>query len=180
MERAEKQAEVKYLTDCFKQSALAMCAEYRGLTVAQITQLRRKLFDGGAKARVVKNTLARLAAKGTLKGKSDAQLSNFIGMLKGPSLVVFSKDDPVGPAKIMEAFAKDNQALRIKGAWFEGQAVNREGVEALSKMPGKADIYSMLLRVISAPATQMARLLKAPSQQMVQVLEAQRQKLDKK
>ncbi len=182
MERAEKHAEVEFLTECCTKAQIAFCCDPRGLTVGQVTKLRKDLRKAGAKAKVVKNTLGRLAIKKAYAAGKEAELTKFLGVMKGPSLLVFSDEDPVGPAKAISAFAgtKGHEKFSVKGAWFEGSFVDAAGVEALSKMPGRAETLAMLLRVINAPATQMVRLIQEPGAQLVRLIEAHRQNLEKK
>jgi len=180
MDRAEKQTEIGYLTECFSKTKVALCGDYRGLTVAQITALRKELRPKGAYGRVVKNTLARLSANEVFKDADRAQLDKFIKAFDGPSFVVFSNDDPVAPAKVLSDFGKKNEKFQIKGGWFEGAYVDQAGVETLSKMPSREETLGKLLGLLAAPATQLVRLLQAPSQQFVQVLEGHRSNLEKK
>lgn len=178
MERAEKGEVIDSLKASFSKAQIALCADYRGLTVQEVTVLRRELKKTGAYAKVVKNTLARIALK---KGEnSGGAFEQFVSTFHGPSFVIFSDNDPVGPAKVIEQFCKGKDKFKVKGAWLDGQFVDAAGVDALSKMPGKAEVLSMLLRVISAPATQIVRLLQAPSEQVVRVIDAQRQNIEKK
>lgn len=179
MERSEKLKEVEFLNDCFGGSAIALCADYRGLTVAQITALRKELRNAGTQARVVKNTLAKLAVKEAFKEAEAAELERFIKIFEGPSLVVFSEKDPVAPAKVLSKFAKDNDKLQIRGAWLEGQFVDVAGVGSLSNMPGKEELLAKLLALINAPATQLLRLIQAPATQVVGVINAQKDKIEK-
>ena len=180
MDRAEKAAEIEYLTGCFSKSQITFCCDSRGLTVGQVTTLRKELRKSGAYASLVKNTLGRISASKVHKGKvKDVELEKFDDTLVGPSFVVFSNDDPVAPAKALAQFAKGNEKFKIKGALFEGAFVDPSGVEALSKMPGRAEILAGLLRIINGPATQLVRLLQAPGTQTVRVLDAQKQKLEK-
>ncbi|MCO6431832.1 MAG: 50S ribosomal protein L10 [Deltaproteobacteria bacterium] len=178
MNRAEKQSEVEFLRDAFTKSQLALCADSRGLTVSQITTLRRELRGAGARARVVKNTLAKLAAKESFKSATEEQLSRFLGIFEGPSLVVLSDSDPIGPAKVMAKLAKTFEPLSIKGAWFEQAFLDTAGVDALSTMPGREELIAKLLNLLLAPGTQLVRLLNAPASQVVQVLEAHRSKME--
>lgn len=180
MESAEKQTEIEMLTGCFKESVVALCAEYRGLTVAQVTTLRKKLHESGAKARVSRNTLARISAERVHEGAKKEELNKFVECLTGPNVLVFAKDDPVAPAKVLAEFAKGNNKLIIKGGWMEGAYVDTAGVTTLSTMPGKNETLAKLLALIAAPATQLVRLLQAPAQQTVQVLEGHRKNLETK
>ena len=177
MDRAEKNNEVELISTQIKSSALALCADYRGLTVSQITSLRRKLRDKGARGRVVKNTLLRIAANSSLKDADQKELAKFTGLCEGPTLFVWA-EDPVSSAKVVADFAKDNAKFSVKGAWLDGMFVDSKGVEALSKMPGKEETLGMLLNLLLAPATQLVRLINAPGTQLVRVMEAYRKKLD--
>ena len=180
MNRAEKQEEVEFLKECYQKSQIALCGDYRGLTVAQMSKLRRELRTAGAKAFVVRNTLARLSAKDVLKAKKAEEFEKFLATIKGPSLVIFAEADPVAPAKVLAKFMKDNDKLKMKGAWFESSFLDASGVDSLSKMPGKAETLASLLRVIMAPATQLARIIQAPGEQVVRVIEAHRKNLESK
>lgn len=178
MNRSEKQSEVEFLKESFGGTAIALCADYRGLTVSQITALRRDLKNSGAKARVVKNTLARIAIKEMFKEAEAAELERFIKIFDGPCFVVFSDTDPVGPSKIISKYAKDIESFKIKGAWLEGAFVDNSGVGMLANMPGKNELLAKLLNLMLAPATQLVRLLSAPATQVVRVLDAQREKIE--
>lgn len=180
MNRAEKQSEVEFLNECFTKSAIAVCADYRGLTVTQVTNLRRDLRKSGAKARVVKNTLARLAIKDVFKAAEAAELERFLKIFEGPCFVVFSDSDPVAPSKVLSQFAKTNDKLSIKGAWLEGAFVDKSGVGELANMPGKEELLGKLLNLMLAPATQLVRLMAAPATQLVRTLEAHRANIEKK
>jgi large subunit ribosomal protein L10 len=180
MDRQEKRQEVEFLNDCFTKAQIALCADYRGLTVAQVTKLRRELTKVGARARVVKNTLARIAVQDVFKSAEQAELERFTKIFDGPSFVVFSEKDPVAPSKVLATFAKDNEKFSIKGAWFEGAFVDKSGVGQLATMPGKEELLGKLLNLLLAPATQLVRLMQAPGTQLVRVLDAQRAKLETK
>lgn len=180
MERAEKDSEIEFLTDCYSKAKVALCADYRGLTVAQITQLRRELREAGSEGRVVKNTLARISAEKVFAEAEERERKAFVEMLEGPSFMVFSYEDPVAPAKVLANFAKGNQNLRLKGGWLEGAFVNPEGVEALSRMPGRQEMLARLLSVINGPATKLLRLMNTPATQMVRVVDGHRSNLESK
>ncbi|MBN8548453.1 MAG: 50S ribosomal protein L10 [Deltaproteobacteria bacterium] len=180
MDRAGKQVELEAISSAFKSAQSTLCADYRGLTVAEITELRKELRRNGARGKVVKNTLGRLAAERAYKDADAAQLKKFIELFGGPSLIVTSDSDPVAPAKIMAKFAKDHKNLKIKGGWIDGQCLDQAGVDTLAKMPGREETLSKLLALIAAPATQLVRLLAAPATQVVRVVDAHRQNLEKK
>ncbi len=175
MNKAEKHGEVEFLAERFRGAQISLCADYRGLTVAQFTKLRRELASNNCKGRVVKNTLARLAIN---KGISDStEREKFHSLLVGPSLVIYSDADPIAPAKIVAKFQKDFQAFQIKGAWFEDKFIDKAGVEALSSMPSREETLAKLLALINTPATQLLRLMNEPASQVVRVLAAQKDKL---
>lgn len=180
MDRSEKQVELEKIGASFAAAQVALCADYRGLTVAEITTLRKELRKNGARGKVVKNTLARLAAEKAYKDADAEHLKKFMQLFEGPSLVIYSETDPVAPAKVVYAFAKDHQNLKIKGGWVDGQFIDVAGTESLSKMPGREEILAKLLALIAAPATQLVRLLAAPATQVVRVVDAHRQNLEKK
>lgn len=179
MERAQKDAEIKFLNGCFTETQIALCADYRGLTVAQMTELRSDLRSNGAFGRVVKNTLAKLSFERTFKDADSTELGKFTAVFEGPSLLVFSNKDAVSPAKVLAKFAKTHQALEIKGGWFEGKCIDQAGVETLSSMLSREEVLAKLLNLMNAPATQLVRLMQAPSREIVQVLEAHRANLEK-
>ncbi len=180
MNRAEKQAEVDYLTDCLTKGQVALCADYKGLTVAEVTELRRELHKTGSVGRVVKNTLARISATKVYNTANENELKKFLALLEGPSFVVVNFDDPVAPAKVITKFIKDKKKMTVKGGWLEGNFLDAKGVESLSEMPGKEQVLAKLLGLLSAPATQLVRLLQAPAAQLARVIDAHRQNLEKK
>jgi large subunit ribosomal protein L10 len=178
MDRIEKQAEIELLSDYMKRSSISICADYRGLNVAEITDLRNQLRSVGSQGRVVKNTLARLSIQKAYGDGSGNEVQKFLDLFVGPSLLVYSFDDPVAPAKVLAKFVKDKKKLGIKGGFFEGRCVNEAGVAQLSTMPSREEVLGQLLRVIAAPATNVVRLLQAPAVQTVRVIEAQRKKIE--
>lgn len=177
MNRAEKQAEIELVTNGIKNSALALCVDYRGLKVTQVTDFRRKSREKGATVRVVKNTLLRIAAKNCMQGKDSPDVDKFLGLFDGPSMLIWSAD-PVTSAKAVAEFAKTNKEMSIKGAWVDGAFLDAAGVDALSKLPGREETLGMLLNLILAPATQLVRLLSAPGTQIVRAIDAYREKLE--
>jgi large subunit ribosomal protein L10 len=186
MNRSEKQQEVDFLSTCFTKAQTALCADYRGLSVAQITALRTELRKNGCSGRVVKNTLAKISVKKALAsaGGSAAQdaaaLEAFVKIFEGPSFLVFSESDPVAPAKVLVKFAKDNEKLKLKGGWLDGSFMEPASVDALSKMPGREQTLAMLLSLLNTPATQLVRVLQAPGAQLARAIEAHRKNLEQK
>lgn len=179
MDRNEKQAELSSLVDGLAKSKIAICADYRGLTVAKVTELRRELRAAGSTAKVVRNTLARIAIRKNEEGRggNTAELDKFLTSLDGPTLLVCCDQDPVAPTKVLAKFAKGTDKFRVKGCWLDGAYVDAAGVESLSTMPGKEETLAMLLSLISTPATQLVRVLSEPGAKVARVLEAYRAKL---
>jgi len=168
MNRAEKVETVAQLTDKFTRAPLAVVTEYRGLNVAQLNALRRKLYAVDGEYVVSKNTLASIA----IKGSRAAVIGE---MLIGPVAIAFGFSDAVSVAKVLRDFAKDNEKLAIKGAVLDGASLAAKQVEQLATMPSRDELRAQLLALFNTPATNLVRLLNAPAQQMVQVLHARSQ-----
>ena len=138
--------------------------EYRGLTVQQLSDLRKQLRAVSAEYKVVKNRLARLAvASSELKGLS--------GHLKGPTGLIISKQDPVAVAKVLHAFARTNQALAIKAGFVEGQVLPPAELKALADLPSKDALRSQLVGALQGAMAQLVGLLTAPQRELVYVLQ---------
>ncbi|MCY9659393.1 MULTISPECIES: 50S ribosomal protein L10 [Paenibacillus] len=151
---AEKQQAVAEVTEKFKASASTIIADYRGLNVAQVTQLRKTLREAGIEFVVLKNSLARRAS-------ANAELSELDEYLTGPTAIAFSKDDLVAPAKILTEFAKKNDQLSVKGGVVEGRVVGYDQIKALAELPSRDGLLSMLLSVLQAPVRNFALAVKA-------------------
>lgn len=179
MNREEKQREISFLESKLKSAQIALIANYQGLSVKDITTLRKNLREKKAGARVTKNTLARIAAKNTI-GKDDqaGEFQKFFDQLEGPTMMIYSDVDPVTPAKVVQEFSKSKEVFAVRGAWVDGAFLDKNGIEALSKMPGKEELLATLLRLLQTPATQLVQILSAPSRQIVQVINAQKAKLE--
>lgn len=175
--RADKENEVKLIADGISESQLTVCVDYLGLTVAQVSDLREQLAEAGAEAKVTKNTLARIAANDVLKDTSAEDLEKFVDLFTGPSLMVFSKEEAVGPAKVLAKFAKEHEHLDVKGAWFDNAFLDTKGVVAVSKMPSREETLAKLLSLLNTPAQMLMRLMNAPAQKVVQVIKAHEQNL---
>ena len=154
----EKQQIVEEITQKIRESAATVLTDYRGLNVAQVTELRRKLREAGIEFKVLKNTLLRRAT-------AKAELTELDAVLTGPTAVAFGKDDAVAPAKILSEFAKSNDALQIKGGVVEGRVVSVEEIKALADLPSREGLLSMLLSVLQAPIRNFALAVKAVADQ---------------
>jgi large subunit ribosomal protein L10 len=179
MNKQEKQGEVDLLVGKLTNSQVAVWLDYRGLSVAKITELRRELRKSGSEGRVVRNTLMRLAAsKASASSAKPGEIDKFIGSIVGPTLVVTCDSDPIAPTKVLAKFAKENAGkVAVKGAWLDGAYVDAAGVDSLSKMPGRDETFAMLLALINEPATRIVRILSEPSAQIARSVEAYRKKL---
>ena len=174
MNRTEKQELIDTLHAEFDKSPHAILVDYKGLTVPAVTEFRRKVRAAGSRYRVVKNSLALRAAKGTPLEKLAPQFDNMTG-------VAYTGQDPVALAKVLVDFAKDNPNLVFKGGIVSGdQLLDTAGVKALSTMPSLPELRSKLLGLMKAPASQLVRLLNAPASQLARVLKAQQEKLEGK
>lgn len=153
MSRAQKEAEVQALNERFATDETVVLTHYSGLTVEEITDLRGQLREQGASFKVTKNSLAKLALKGTkFEGMAD--------MFTGPTGVA-SSQDPVAAAKVAQKFAKDNDKLIILGGAFGDKILDVAGVEALAKMPSLDEVRATIAGLIMAPARNLAGALKA-------------------
>ncbi len=143
----------------------AVLTEYRGLSVRQISDLRKQLKGAAAEYKVVKNRLARLAVK-------DSALDALGEHLKGPTGLVFTKQDPVAVAKALQAFVRTNPQLLIKLGLVEGKVVQPAELKALADLPSKEQLRSQIVGVVQGPMAQLVSLLQAPLRELVYVLDA--------
>jgi large subunit ribosomal protein L10 len=165
--RGEKAETVAFVHEKFKTAKMAIVTEYRGLSVAQMTRLRRAIREASGEYQVIKNTLVRRALKDTVYGSLDR-------LLDGPNGWIFAYDDPVMLSKALVKFADDNDKLAIKGGVFEGQFMEPAKVKVLAQMPSKPELQAKLLALIQAPATQLVRLVQEPGARVVRLLETLR------
>lgn len=150
----EKQQSVDEITSKLKGSVTTVVADYRGLNVAQVTELRKQLREAGIEFQVLKNSLVRRAT-------ANAELSELDAILTGPTAIAFSTTDIVAPAKILNDFAKKNDALELKGGVVEGKVVGISDIKALADLPSREGLLSMLLSVLQAPMRNFALAVKA-------------------
>lgn len=150
----EKQQIVEGLVEKFKNAAAFVVVDYRGLTVAEVTDLRKQLRDAGVEMHVVKNTMLRQAAE-------IAEIDGLDEVFVGPTAIAFSEEEVVAPAKIMVEFSEEAEALVVKGGYMEGKVVPVETIEAVAKLPNREGLLSMLLSVLQAPVRNTALAFKA-------------------
>ena len=172
MNRSEKQQLIDELHKELEQAPNAVLLDFKGLSVPAATEFRKKVRASGSRYRVVKNSLALRAAKGTALERLESKLEGYTG-------IAYTGDDPVALAKVLVDFAKDNPALTLKAGVVAGtQMLDAAGVKALSTMPGLPELRAKLLGLLLAPATQLVRLLGTPATQTVRVLKAHQDKLE--
>lgn len=159
---AKKETLVQAAAEKFESAASVVIVDYRGLTVEEVTNLRKQLRDAGVEMKVIKNSvLSRAAKKVGLDGLDE--------VFTGPTAVAFSNDDVVAPAKIIDEFAKDAKALEIKGGVIEGKVSSVEQITALAKLPNREGLLSMLLSVLQAPVRNVAYAVKAVAEKNEEV-----------
>lgn len=172
MNRTEKEAVIGLLHAKMAKAKAAILAEPRGLSVATVTELRRKCREAKVEYRIVKNTLAIRAAKGT-------DLEQLSEKFAGPTALVLSYDDVVAPAKILADFAKDRENFALRIAVVQGKVIDVKGIMALAKLPSLPELRSRIAGVVAQPATKLVRMIAAPGQQLARVLAARRDQLEK-
>jgi large subunit ribosomal protein L10 len=146
MARPEKVAEVKAITESLKAAQSMVLADFTGLTVHQMTNFRAQCRDKKVQCRVVKNRLARIAA-------DNAELAFLKDHLTGPTALVMGPESQVDPAKLVMDFAKDNEALKVKGGIVDGQYLDPDQVVALSKTPSMEELIAKMMGSINSPAS---------------------------
>src|SRR5881392_849468 len=161
--RAKKTEQVEKLSTELKSVSSVIVATYSKLTVAQDHELRKTLRSSGAKYRVVKNTLAERAAKGT-------KVEEVLKGLAGVTSIAYTQGDPVALAKALAKYAKDNPEFTFKAGVVEGRVVTVKDIEALATMPSKEEIYSKLLYMLSAPAQRLVTVMNAAGRDLAVVL----------
>lgn len=151
---AKKAEVVKQTVELLNNAESAIVVDYRGLTVAEVTDLRKQLRDAGVKMSVIKNKILDRAVEGT---DYEDLKSTFVG----PTAVAFSDEDPIAPAKILKNFADDHDALEIKGGFIEKKVKTLDEINEYATMPSREDLLSMLASALQDPIRKIARAVKA-------------------
>jgi large subunit ribosomal protein L10 len=164
VDRAAKKELVTELNGVFKASSVVIVAHYAGLTVADMQKLRMQMKQAGAKVKVAKNSLAKIALDGT-------DVAVVAPLLKGPTVIAYS-GDPVAAPKVASDFAKANGKFVILGGAMGKTALNPDGVKALAALPSLDELRAKLVGLIQAPATKIAQLVNAPAAKVARVIQA--------
>ena len=164
MNRSEKAEAIVELNQIFKDASLLVVTRQSGLTVQEVTDLRRKVRAAGASYKVAKNRLTLRALEGT-------PFTALGPLFKGPTAIAYSKD-PVAAAKVVSAFAKDNEKLTIVGGALGENTLDVAGVQALATLPSLDALRAKILGLLQAPATKIAGVLQAPAGQLARVFGA--------
>ena len=170
MDRSEKEQLVASLKDAFNETNMVVVTHYSGLTVAEMGDLRDRMREAGAKFKVTKNRLTRLALEGTrFQGISD--------LFTGPTAMAYS-EDPVAAAKVAVEFSKKNEKLIVIGGALGEQALGVDDVKALATLPSLDELRAKIVGMINTPATRIAGVMQAPAGQVARVISAYSQSQD--
>lgn len=174
MNRTQKAEYVEQLTTQLTETPLVVLADYRGITVPQVTEFREKLRETGGEYKVIKNTLLRRAIAGTEK-------ENIGGYLSGMTGVVIAGDDPIATAKSLRELTKDLQKQEkfvIKGGWFEGEALDPKAIAKVADLPSREELLVSLLRTIQEGPRQVLGVLQGPGRDLLYLLKNYERKLE--
>jgi large subunit ribosomal protein L10 len=166
----KKVQEVEEITELLKSSNLTILANYRGLSVSQMQEFRRELRNHDSSFRVVKNTLTAIAA-------DNAEMSEIREFLEGPTAIVTSTDDPVGPAKATREFARTSRILEIKAGVLEGSLIPASEVERLATLPSREELLAKVVGGLNAPIAGLVGVLSGPIRSLAYVLQARADQL---
>ena len=171
MKRSEKKELVEKLKDEIETSSSVIVAHYSGLTVNESEQLRTEMRNNGAKFKVTKNRLTKLALEQT-------KFKDLIDLFKGPTAIAYS-DNPVAPAKVAANFDKKLEKFKIIGGGYDGEKIDIEKINFLATLPSMDELRGKILGLISAPAQKIASIVKEPSGQLARLVSAHGENIDK-
>jgi large subunit ribosomal protein L10 len=164
VDRAQKRELVERLNDQWKTSGVIVVAHYKGMTVAQMTDFRKRIKDAGGVVKVTKNRLAKLALKGT-------DVESISDLLQGPTCVAYS-EDPISAARVSVRYSRENDKLIILGGAMGRTRLDSDGVKALADLPSLDELRGKLIGLLQAPASKIARIVKEPGGMLARVLAA--------
>jgi len=164
MNKQEKAREIESLRSELQSQPPTFVLAYRGLTVNQVSALRKKVRAASSRYRVVKNRLALRVIKGT-------PYEGLAPHFEGPTAIATSSKDPSALAKALEEFTKDNQGLQVKAGLVDGRVIDPQAIKALASLPSREVLVSWLLSVLNSPMTRLATVMKAPARGLVRVLD---------
>ena len=170
MKRSEKKEFVQKLTDEIKSSSSVIVTHYSGLSVNESEQLRTEMRDSGAKFKVTKNRLTKLALEQT-------QFKNLADLFTGPTAIAYS-DDPVAPAKVAVSFEKKLEKFKIVGGGYDGEKIDLEKINFLATLPSIDELRGKIVGLILSPAQKIASIVKEPAGQMARLVSAQSKSLE--
>lgn len=159
---AKKQQEVNEVVEKMNAANSLVVVDYLGLSVAEVTELRKQLREAGVEFKVIKNTIMRRAL-------DSQELEYHEEVFQGPTAVAFGMEDAVAPAKILSDFAKKAEALELKGGILEGEVLSKEEIQQIAKLPNREGLLSMLLSVLQAPVRNVAYAVKAVAEKNEEV-----------
>lgn len=165
MNRSEKEELVAQVRDRLMQAKGIVITQQSGLTVSEVTDLRRQMREAGAEFKVLKNTLAKIAVMGT-------PMEGLSSLLEGPTALAFSTEDAVAAAKIASKFSNSNQKLKVIGGFLDGRVLDANSVDLIAKLPSLDELRGKIIGVICAPATKLAVLAKEPASRVARVIGA--------
>jgi len=164
VDRSQKKEQVSALSLVFADAKVVVVTQNNGLTVAQVTELRRQMRDAGASFKVAKNRLVCLALEGT-------PYKPLAGMFKGPTGIAYA-NDPVAAAKVAVEFAKKHDKFVVVGGAMGDTVLNAEGVKTLASLPSLDELRGKLVGLLQAPATKVAGVVQAPAAQLARLMQA--------
>ena len=165
MARPDKVAAVEEVKQNLSDSAATLLTHYRGLSVAELQELRAELRKANASYRVIKNTLSKRAM-------AEAGVDELSDLLEGPTALVFCQEDPVGPAKALKAFAKDHPDLIVRGGYLDGEVLDEAETIKLADLASREELLAELVGLMHGALANTARLLQAPLEQQGRLLQA--------
>ena len=171
MKRSSKNDFVLKLKDELKESSSLIVTQYSGLSVEQTDELRKEMRSNGAKFKVTKNRLTKIAL-------AETQYESILGLFNGPTAIAYSSD-PIAPAKVAVNFEKKFDEFKIIGGSFEGKEIDKDKINFLATLPSLDEIRGKIVGIISAPAQKIASVLQAPGGQLARLMSSRSNELEK-